>query len=81
MEAGAKTATAVDKEAAGGLGRRNFRLQAKMPNKNQNQKSLVEERTQLRVEVIFPLIDQTRKLPMVQKRLKMGKQVPRQQQQ
>jgi hypothetical protein len=52
-----------------------------MPNKYQNQKSLVEEGTYLQMEVIFPLRDQTRKLLMVQERLKIWKQVPRQQQQ
>jgi hypothetical protein len=43
-------------------------LQAKMPKKYQNQTSLVDERTQIWVEVIFPLKDQTKKLPMVQER-------------
>ncbi len=42
---------------------------------------LVGKRTQLRVEVIFLLKDQTRKLLMVQERNKIWKQVPRQQQQ
>ncbi len=81
LETCAKTATSVEKEVAGDLGEKEVLFASKNAKQIPELTSLVEERTQLPVEVIFPLRDQTRKLPMVQERLQISKQVPRQHQQ
>jgi hypothetical protein len=65
MAAGAKTATSVDNEVASDLGEKEVLVASKNAEQKPETKSLMEERTQLQVEVITPLTDQTRKLPMV----------------
>jgi hypothetical protein len=81
MEAGAKTATAVHKEVAGGLGEKEAPVASKNSERKPESEITGGGKNTVTGGVIFLVMGQARKLPMVQERQKIWQQGSRQQQQ